>query len=108
MTTSAVAAVASSIVALTSLVPALPQVVTNGASVLGTLSASNLSVTGVDGIVSWGANTVSNYNPYNTDFNSGKYYHISGQLPWLLTVSQAARVPHTISILPVALYLPTE
>lgn len=72
MTTSAAAAVASSIVALTSLVPALPQAVTNGASVLGTLSAPNLSVTGVDGIVSWGANTVSNYNPYATDFNSGK------------------------------------
>lgn len=68
---SADAAVAS-IVALTSLVPALPQTVTNGASVLGTLSAPNLSVTGVDGIVSWGANTVSNYNPYTTDFNSGK------------------------------------
>ncbi|CAD6581208.1 MAG: hypothetical protein ASARMPREDX12_000394 [Alectoria sarmentosa] len=71
MTASAAAAVAS-IVALTSLVPSLPQTVTNGASVLGTLSAPSLSLTGVDGIVSWGANTVSNYNPYATDFNSGR------------------------------------
>lgn len=71
MTASAVAAVAS-IVALNSLVPSLPQAVTNGASVLGTLAAPNLSTSGVDGIVSWGANTVTNYNPYNTDFNSGE------------------------------------
>lgn len=71
MTSSAAAAVAS-IVALTSLVPSLPQTVTNGASVLGTLSAPSLSLTGVDGIVSWGANTVENYNPYATDFISGK------------------------------------
>ena len=73
MTTSAAAAVAS-IVALTSLVPSLPQAVTNGPSVLGTLSAPSLSLTGVDGIVSWGANTVTNYNPYAKDFNSGKQY----------------------------------
>lgn len=71
MTASAAAAVAS-IVSLPSLVPSLPQVVTNGASVLGTLQAPNLSISGVGGIVSWGANTVSNYNPYATDFNSGK------------------------------------
>lgn len=71
MATAAVAAVAS-IVSLTSLVPSLPQNITNGASVLGTLSAPKLSLTGVDGIVSWGANTVSNYDPYNTDFNSGE------------------------------------
>ena len=71
MTASAAAAVAS-IVSLPSLVPSLPQIVTNGGSVLGTLQAPNLSVTGVNGIVSWGANTVSNYNPYATDFNSGK------------------------------------
>lgn len=71
MTASAAAAVAS-IVALNALIPALPQAVTNGASVLGTLSAPSLSLTGVDGIVSWGANTVTNYNPYNTDFNSGR------------------------------------
>ncbi|KAL9128562.1 MAG: hypothetical protein Q9175_007502 [Cornicularia normoerica] len=71
MTASAVAAVAS-ITALSSLVPSLSQTVTNGASTLGTLSATNLSVTGVDGIVSWGANTVSNYNPYDTDFNGAR------------------------------------
>lgn len=71
MTASAAAAVAS-IVALTSLVPSLPQTVTNGGSVLGTLSAPSLSLTGVDGIVSWGAKTVSNYNPYADDFYSGK------------------------------------
>ena len=71
MTASAVAAVAS-IVALPSLVPSLPQVVTNGASVLGTLQAPNLSTTGLGGIVSWGDKTVSNTNPYSSDFNSGK------------------------------------
>ena len=71
MTASAVAAVAS-IVSLNTLVPALPQAVTNGASVLGTLAAPNLSTTGVDNIISWGSNTVNNYNVYNSDFNSGK------------------------------------
>ena len=71
MTASAAAAVAS-IAALSSLVPSLPQTVTNGASVLGTLQAPNLSTTGLNGVVSWGSNTVENYNPYNTDFNSGK------------------------------------
>lgn len=71
MTSSAVAAVAS-IAALSSLVPSLPQTVTNGASLLGTLQAPDLSTSGVGGVVSWGANTVSNYNPYSTDFNSGK------------------------------------
>ena len=71
MTASAVAAVAS-IVALPSLVPSLPQVVTNGASVLGTLQAPNLSTIGLNGVATWGANTVSNYNPYATDFNPGK------------------------------------
>ncbi|KAF6232202.1 hypothetical protein HO173_009585 [Letharia columbiana] len=68
----AAAAAVASIAALSALVPALPQTVTNGASVLGTLSAPSLSLTGVDGIVSWGANTVSNYNPYLTDFSSGR------------------------------------
>ena len=71
MTSSAIAAVAS-IAALSSLVPSLPQAITNGASLLGTLQAPNLSTSGLGGVVSWGANTVSNYNPYSTDFNSGK------------------------------------
>ena len=70
MTASAVAAVAS-IVALPSLVPSLPQAVTNGASVLGTLQAPNLSTIGVNGVATWGGNTVANTNPYSTDFNSG-------------------------------------
>ena len=71
MTSSAVAAVAS-IVALSSLVPSLPQTVTNGASVLGTLNAPTLDTVAVGGAATWGANTVSNYNPYATDFNSGE------------------------------------
>ena len=86
-------AVVASIVALTSLVPSLPQTVTNGASVLGLLSAPSLSTTGVDGIVSWGANTVSNYNPYTTDFNSGKQTHIPGQVSCMLTIPAGRQGP---------------
>ena len=71
MTASAVAAVAS-LTALSSLVPSLPQAVTNGASLLGTLQAPNLSTSGVGGVISWSGKTVDNYNPYATDFNSGK------------------------------------
>lgn len=70
--TAAAAAAVASIVSLSSLVPSLSQAVTNGASVLGTLQAPSLSITGLNGIVSWGANTVDNYNPYNTDFNTGR------------------------------------
>lgn len=92
MTASAAAAVAS-IVALNALVPALPQAVTNGASVLGTLSAPSLSLTGVGGIISWGANTVTNYNPYNTDFNSGKYHRVFGQFLRMLTVPTGRQGP---------------
>ncbi|KAF6223198.1 hypothetical protein HO133_000040 [Letharia lupina] len=61
---SAASAVVSGILALTSLVPSLPQTVTNGASILGTLSAPSLSLTGVNGIISWGSDTVDNTNPY--------------------------------------------
>ena len=70
----AVAAVANSISALTSLVPALPQSVTNGASVLGTLSAASLSTTGVGGVISWGSDTVDNTNPYVAGPVTGKPY----------------------------------
>ena len=71
MTASASAAVAS-IVALSSLVPSLPQAVTNGASVLGTLQAPNLSTSGLGGIISWVGKTVDNFDPYSTDFSTGK------------------------------------
>ena len=69
---SAAAAVADSIAALTALVPALPQTVTNGASVLGTLAAPLLSTTGVGGIISWGSDTVGNTNPYTSGPVTGK------------------------------------
>lgn len=73
MSASASAAVAvASILSLTSLAPSLPQTITNGNSVLGTLQAPNLSTIGVGGVATWGSNTVANYNPYTTDFNSGK------------------------------------
>ena len=71
MTASASAAVAS-IVALSSLVPSLPQTVTNGASVLGTLQAPNLSTTGLNGVISWAGKTVDNFDPYTTDFSTGR------------------------------------
>ena len=61
---SAAAAVVNAILALPSLVPSLPQSVTNGASDLGTLSAASLSTTGVGGVISWGSDTVDNTNPY--------------------------------------------
>lgn len=70
--TTAAAAVVNGILALTSLVPALPQSITNGASVLGTLSAPSLSLTGVGGVISWGSDTVSNTNPYTAGPVSGK------------------------------------
>lgn len=82
----AAAAAVASIAALSSLVPSLPQSVTNGASVLGTSSAPNLSLTGVDGIVSWGAKSVGNYNPYLNDFDSGKYRPSSDQYSCMLIV----------------------
>ena len=69
---SAAVAVADSILALTSLVPALPQTVTNGASVLGTLVAPLLSTTGVGGIITWGSDTVANTNPYTSGPVTGK------------------------------------
>lgn len=62
--TSAASAVLSGILSLSSLVPSLPQTVTNGASILGTLSAPTLSLTGLNGIISWGSDTVANTNPY--------------------------------------------
>ena len=61
----AAAAVVNAILALPQLIPALPQSVTNGASVLGTLSAPSLSTTGLGGVISWGSDTVDNTNPYN-------------------------------------------
>ena len=91
-TSAAAAAAVASIAALSSLVPSLPQTVTNGASVLGTLSAPRLSLTGVDGVISWGAHTVSNYNPYLNDFNPGKY--ITPRVKFhALTVSAGRRGP---------------
>ena len=75
--TAAAAAVVNSILALTSLVPALPQSVTNGASILGTLSAPSLSLTGVGGVVSWGSDTVSNTNPYTAGPVTGKPHSTS-------------------------------
>ncbi|CAF9905675.1 hypothetical protein IMSHALPRED_003923 [Imshaugia aleurites] len=66
-----ISAVANAVVALTSLVPSLPQAVTNGASVLGTLTAPTLSLTGVNGIISWGSDTVNNTNPYTAGPVSG-------------------------------------
>ena len=73
MTTTA-AAVVNAILALTSLVPSLPQSVTNGASVLGLLSAPTLSLIGAGGISSWGSDTVNNTNPYTGGPVSGKSY----------------------------------
>lgn len=70
--TSAAFAVVSGILALTSLVPSLPQTSTNGASVLGTLSAPKLSLIGVGGITSWGSDTVASTNPYIGGPISGK------------------------------------
>lgn len=78
--TAAASAVVSGILALSSLVPSLPQTVTNGASVLGTLSAPTLSLTGLNGIISWGSDTVANTNPYIGGPVSGKFYLI---LPYL-------------------------
>ena len=68
----AAAAVSASISSLTNLVPALSQAVTNGASVLGTLSAPSLSITGVNGVISWGSDTVDNTNPYTAGPVTGK------------------------------------
>ena len=73
----AAAAVVNSILALNSLAPALPQSVTNGASVLGTLSAPSLSLTGLNGIVSWGSDTVDNTNPYTAGPVTGKPHFTS-------------------------------
>lgn len=77
---SAASAVVSGILALTSLVPSLPQTVTNGASILGTLSAPSLSLTGVNGIISWGSDTVDNTNPYIGGPISGKLHITSVDL----------------------------
>ena len=68
----AAAAVSASISSLTNLVPALSQAVTNGASVLGTLAAPSLSITGLNGVISWGSDTVNNTNPYTAGPVTGK------------------------------------
>ena len=68
----AASAVVNGILALSSLVPSLPQTVTNGASILGTLTAPTLSLTGVNGIISWGSDTVNNTDPYTAGPISGK------------------------------------
>lgn len=65
-------AVVNSILALNSLIPALPQSVTNGATDLGTLSAPTY-LSGVDGKKSWGDDTVVNTNPYEAGPVTGKY-----------------------------------
>ena len=68
----AATAVVNGILALNSLVPALPQTVTNGASTLGLLTTATLSLTGLNGIISWGSDTVDNTNPYTAGPVSGK------------------------------------
>lgn len=73
----AASAVASGIVALSSLVPSLPQTSTNGNSDLGTLQAPTLSdfvstPNTPDGFP-WGAATASNTNPYKTTPGGGQH-----------------------------------
>ena len=66
----AAAAVVNGILSLSALIPALPQTVTNGASVLGTLSAPTLSPFLTNNPLPqgfpWASATVSNTNPYTT------------------------------------------
>ena len=71
----AATAVVNSILALSSLVPALPQAVTNGNSILGTLQAPDLSqfvsTSNLPDGFPWGAATASNTNPYTTTPGGG-------------------------------------
>lgn len=71
----AASAVVNSILALSSLVPALPQTSTNGNSVLGTLKAPDLaqfvSTPNLPAGLPWGTATASNTNPYTTTPGGG-------------------------------------